>query len=234
MRLLLFLLHTNTHVLSRFTRRRNPTPVQPKNAVYYPKEPNQGIQTSMRRTHAPASYPRNQVEDRREDPIVERKALLAQQKEFTSGRSMVAPRCEDLPLGPFHNTADQVSEADVKSRVDNLNDSLDNFIMTLIDEVEDLAKQKHDGSRPPPVPKLPDSKLLDALVQYRTDKVKRGYLLDTLLHHRLVLMLDQLCFSGEVVSHTLDPKDVAGLFFRDMTKSGMYYAIFDNPSSLSP
>jgi hypothetical protein len=225
----------NAHVLFRVIRRRTLAPAHPKDTAYLRnKEPNQGVQSSMRRTHAPASYPRNQVEDRRENPIVERKALPVQQKEFTSGRSIVAPRCEDLPLGPFHNTVDQVSEADVKSGVETLNDSLDNIIMTVIDEVEDLAEQKRDGSRPPPVPEFSDSKLFNALVQYRTDKVKRGYLLDALLHHRLVLMLDQLFFSGEVVSHTLDPKDVTGLVFRDMTKSGMYYAIFDSPSSLSP
>ncbi|KAJ6558126.1 hypothetical protein B0H19DRAFT_1261675 [Mycena capillaripes] len=112
---------------------------------------------------------------------------------------------DGISLDPFDNKVDQVSEAAVKGAVESLNDSLDNFTMALLDEAEELAKRHSHSSRPSAAQEHEKgAKLLPALAEYSHDENKRGFLLDAIVHHGLVVELDMLFLSGEVVSRVLE------------------------------
>ncbi|KAF7328905.1 hypothetical protein MVEN_02520200 [Mycena venus] len=129
---------------------------------------------------------------------------------------------DDSASDPFDNKLDQVSEAAVKSGVESLNDSVDNFAMAVLDEAEDLANQNSHSSVPSPVheqqhemkPKL----LMATLAEHCQTEEKRGFLLDASLHHGLVVELDRLFFSGEAVPRGIDIRNIFGVFLRELTK----------------
>jgi hypothetical protein len=124
-------------------------------------------------------------------------------------------------LDPFDNKLDQVSESTVKSGVDSLNDSLDTFTMALLDEAEELAKHNSHSSLPSAIREHEKAtKLLMALAKYSHVEEKRGFLLDAHLHHGLVVELDRLFFSGEVVCRALDTQRVCAATLNKLTKQG--------------
>ncbi|KAJ7747694.1 hypothetical protein DFH07DRAFT_962494 [Mycena maculata] len=108
---------------------------------------------------------------------------------------------DPISLDPYENHVDQASEADIKSGVESLNDSLDAFTMTIIDEAEELAG-RHSRSRVASVVQQHNTrtKLIAALAEYSEVEDKRGFFLEANLHHGLVVELNKLFFSGDVLS----------------------------------
>ncbi|KAJ7302368.1 hypothetical protein DFH08DRAFT_945701 [Mycena albidolilacea] len=132
------------------------------------------------------------------------------------------PKADDFSLDPFDNKLDQVSEAFVKSAVESLNDSLDDFVMALLEEAEELANRNSDSRATSPV-RVGEmaSKLLVALAKHSNVEERRGFLLDAQLHHDLVEELDKMFFSGDVVARVMDSRGAFALIFRDLTKREM-------------
>ncbi|KAJ7207968.1 hypothetical protein GGX14DRAFT_634623 [Mycena pura] len=126
-----------------------------------------------------------------------------------------------ISLDPFDNTVDQVSESAVKSGVESLNESLDNVVLTVLDEAEELANQR-SSSRFDDVVQQYDTgvapKFIQALVEYSDVEEKRGFLLEAILHHMLLVELDQLFFSGDVVPQIMDTKVFTDKLLEDLTK----------------
>ncbi|KAJ6491571.1 hypothetical protein DFH09DRAFT_1338451 [Mycena vulgaris] len=159
-------------------------------------------------------------EARVETLIFERGKATSQLKQFrnlSDGHPKSVAR-DAISLDPFDNKVDQVSEASVKSGVESLNESLDTFTMSLLDKVEELANRNSNSSLPAAVLQHSDGKLVNALAEHGHVEEKRGFILDASLHHGLVTMLDNLCFSGEVVSRTVDFNSITGMFLRDIAK----------------
>jgi uncharacterized protein YqgV (UPF0045/DUF77 family) len=79
-------------------------------------------------------------------------------------------------LDPFDNKLDQVSEVFVKSAVESLNDSLDNFVMALLEEAEELTNRNSDSRVTLPV-RVGEmtSKLLVALAKHSNVEESLGF-----------------------------------------------------------
>ncbi|KAJ7911571.1 hypothetical protein B0H13DRAFT_1614390 [Mycena leptocephala] len=162
-------------------------------------------------------------EKRIEGLILERGNVNSQLKQQLrtppDARPTNGPKADDISLDPFDNKLDQVSESTVKSGVDSLNDSLDTFTMALLDEAEELAKHNSHSSLPSAIREHEKAtKLLMALAKYSHVEEKRGFLLDAHLHHGLVVELDRLFFSGEVVCRVLDTQRVCAATLNKLTK----------------
>ncbi|KAJ6515204.1 hypothetical protein C8R47DRAFT_507309 [Mycena vitilis] len=166
---------------------------------------------------------KEKYQKRVEELIVERGNVNSQLKQhlrnLADGRAKTGPKKDDISLDPFDNKVDQISEATVKNGVESLNDSLDAFTMALLDEVEELAKRHADSGRHSAVQEFETStKLLTALAEYCHIEEKRGFLLDANLHHGLVVELNKLFFSGEVVCRTIDQRGIFSIILREMTR----------------
>ncbi|KAJ7629514.1 hypothetical protein DFH06DRAFT_1005878 [Mycena polygramma] len=155
-------------------------------------------------------------EARIEGLIIDKGNLTSQLKR--DSRQTAISRSIDISLDPFHNKVDQASQATVKSGVESLNDSLDTFTMTLLDEVEELTAHSSDSDPPTALQLHPDVKLLAALAEYSQVEEKRGFLLDAYLHHAVVAAVDALFFSGDVASRLADKGGVISALFDDLTK----------------
>lgn len=150
------------------------------------------------------------------------RSQLKQLRASTDARlPKTGPKADDFSLDPFDNKLDQVSEAFVKHAVESLNDSLDDFVMALLEEVEELANQNSDSRVTSPV-RVGEmtSKLLVALAKHSNVEESRGFLLDAHLHHGLVEELDKMFFSGDVVAHVIDSRGTFALIFRHLTEQG--------------
>ncbi|KAJ7902831.1 hypothetical protein B0H14DRAFT_3123217 [Mycena olivaceomarginata] len=84
------------------------------------------------------------------------------------------PKADDFSLDPFDNKLDQVSEVFVKS--ESLNDSLDNFVMALLEEAEELTNRNSDSRVTLPV-RVGEmtSKLLVALAKHSNVEESLGF-----------------------------------------------------------
>ncbi|KAJ7262663.1 hypothetical protein B0H12DRAFT_1321731 [Mycena haematopus] len=134
-------------------------------------------------------------------------------------RPPTRPKADIVSLDPFDNKLDQISEMEIKSGVESLNDSIDHFTMVLIDEAEKLATQNSHSVIPAAVPVHEITKLLVvALSEHSQVEEKRGFFLDANFHHELVSELNRLFFSGDVVSHALDEGGVFALTLPELTK----------------
>lgn len=132
------------------------------------------------------------------------------------------PKTGPISLDPFDNKLDQVSEAMIKSSVESLNDSVDTFTMTLVDEAEEVAKQNSYSSLPCAFQEADgNNRLMVALQEHSHVEESRGFLLDATLHSSLVSELDNLFFSGGVVSRAVDSHGLFALALRELTMRGM-------------
>ncbi|KAJ7119602.1 hypothetical protein C8R44DRAFT_788492 [Mycena epipterygia] len=141
-------------------------------------------------------------EARVETLVVERGNLSSQLKQLrtpSDGRPGAMSRADNMTLDPFDNKVDQVSEAAVKSGVESLNDTLDTLTMTWLDAAEELANQNSHSTLPSAVQEHPNTKLMNALAEYGQGEEKRGFLLDATIHDALVIELDRLFFSENVI-----------------------------------
>ncbi|KAJ7186850.1 hypothetical protein C8R46DRAFT_280815 [Mycena filopes] len=130
---------------------------------------------------------------------------LKRQLSLADGRQNPPFRSSNITLDPFDNKVDQVSEADVKSGVESLNGSLDDFTMALLDEAEELARRHSDSRLPyPDQNDQPNIKLLPALAEYGEDEEKRGFLLDASIHHLVISELHRIFFTGDTLSPDMD------------------------------
>ncbi|KAF7361374.1 hypothetical protein MSAN_01170200 [Mycena sanguinolenta] len=173
-------------------------------------------------------YIQNLLEEHRDlvtkynDLLVERgkhRSQLKQLRTQADARASTKLKADIISLDPFDNKLDQVSEAAVKSGVESLNDSIDNFTMALVDEAEEFAKQNSHSVIPSAVAVHEITKPLHlALAEHSRTEEKRGFLLDANLHHGLVSELDTLFFSGDVVSRALDLGGVLALALPELTK----------------
>ncbi|KAJ7302370.1 hypothetical protein DFH08DRAFT_723079 [Mycena albidolilacea] len=128
------------------------------------------------------------------------------------------PKTGPISLDPFDNKLDQVSEAMIKSSVESLNDSLDTFTMTLVDEAEELAKQNSYSSLPCALQEADrNNRLMVALQEHSHVEESRGFLLDATFHSSLVSELDNLFFSGDVVSRAMDSHGLFALALHELT-----------------
>ncbi|KAJ7074577.1 hypothetical protein C8F01DRAFT_30187 [Mycena amicta] len=123
-------------------------------------------------------------------------ALLAKNQAFRSASSAT-----DL----FHSTADRVSEKDVKTLVENLNNSLDDFSMSIMDKAQELALQS-DASFLAEAPQnsMTQTSLHPLLIETRNAKNTQEFILESMLHAELVCDLKEVFFSGAVAPFTLD------------------------------
>ncbi|KAF7290597.1 hypothetical protein MIND_01299800 [Mycena indigotica] len=129
-----------------------------------------------------------------------------------SQTSLGFPLGEDAGL--FHNTADQISEAECQGLVQDLNSSIDDFISVIIDSADDLAPRR-EGSRLSslrPRGRLSDSfhgEGDDAILRFATHNMhkfpgKQSHFLDVSLHRYLISHLIYYSFDGNVVPRRLD------------------------------
>ncbi|KAJ6632565.1 hypothetical protein B0H10DRAFT_19123 [Mycena sp. CBHHK59/15] len=123
---------------------------------------------------------------------------------------------ENSSLDPFKNKLDQVSEAHIKSGVESLNDSMNAFIMSLIERTEDLAQIQAPISFSSP--HHPDTPLCRFLASPDMTVEARGFMLDVLLHDELVKVLDQWLFSGAVASRTIDSGGMIEHIFEEISR----------------
>ncbi|KAJ7280219.1 hypothetical protein C8J57DRAFT_121190 [Mycena rebaudengoi] len=145
--------------------------------------------------------------DRLSEKVLQKEAKiqdLTRQKDSLNGHlknsraDAVRPRTEDSSLDLFRNKVDQVSEADIKRGVESLNDSVFNFVMTLIDLGDETAQTHADFQGACPEPEHPSGPLFDFLATPNLAEEARGLLLDALFHNHVVLALHELFFQGQV------------------------------------
>ncbi|KAJ7641483.1 hypothetical protein FB45DRAFT_738189 [Roridomyces roridus] len=157
---------------------------------------------------------RGRYETRIQSLVEERGNLNKRLKSMQDNRAAQSK----ISLDPFKDQVDQVSEAAVKSGVESLNDSIDTFIMTLLDEAESVAARHSSSTLPSAVQNHEETdKLISALSQYSRSEEKRGFLLDANLHHGLVSELDKLFFSGDVLPSVMERR-LANALLKDMSK----------------
>lgn len=158
------------------------------------------------------------------DLVHEKGTLNSQLKQIRAPPEDRSRNGDSISLDPFDNQVDQVSEADVKSGVDSLNDSLDAFTMTLLDEAEELAnRNSHSRVSSAVHEHEKTTKLLVALAEYSDIEEKRGFLLDANLHRGLMVELDKLFFSGDVVPFGVDSR-LTPLLLRELAKRRTCYS----------
>ncbi|KAJ7475091.1 hypothetical protein B0H11DRAFT_1722398 [Mycena galericulata] len=125
---------------------------------------------------------------------------------------------DEPSIDVFDHRVDQVSEARIKSGVESLNDSLDNFVMELLEAGERLVVKNADLVQQSPERLHDDTALLRSLAQPNLTSENRGLLLDAQLHDRLHQELYELFFSGEVASKRTDRHGVIEAIFNELTQ----------------
>ncbi|KAJ7186849.1 hypothetical protein C8R46DRAFT_880466 [Mycena filopes] len=117
---------------------------------------------------------------------------------------------QDPSIDVFSSRLDQVSEASVKSGVESLNDTLDSFVMEIMDKAEQLVdKHAHLARRPSDRDRRDNAPpLLCALAQPSLTDENRGLLLDAQLHDQLNTELHELFFSNDVISSRMESNGI--------------------------
>ncbi|KII84794.1 hypothetical protein PLICRDRAFT_45601 [Plicaturopsis crispa FD-325 SS-3] len=136
--------------------------------------------------------------------------------------------CEPSPsLDLFDNSVDQVSELHVKSSgqpsLDGLNDSVDNLILNILEEVERVVEAYHDQRAPGSmdygwVIENDSHPILAALARTGLQEEHRGLLLDAFLHHITCRTLHKLFFAESVSTLALpaEQSDLLDVIFCNM------------------
>jgi hypothetical protein len=99
----------------------------------------------------------------------------------------------NLTVDSFDNSLDQVSEGQIKSAVDALNNTIDEMVMNITEEVSSI----------PPLPPSSTSQsfkepLLNTCVNLPVNDERRGVLVETILHQAINQRLWALFFKGKV------------------------------------
>jgi predicted phage tail protein len=105
----------------------------------------------------------------------------------------------DLTVDSFDDSLDQVSEGQIKSAVDAMNNTIDELVMNITEEVS--------GAPPLPPPNTSQSfkePLLTACVKLPVNDERRGLLVETILHQAINQRLWAFFFKGKVCCTYLD------------------------------
>ncbi|KAJ7629512.1 hypothetical protein DFH06DRAFT_721506 [Mycena polygramma] len=155
-------------------------------------------------------------EQRMEELIKEKGALNAQLKVL---RNENKAKNGEPSIDVFSHRLDQVSEATIKSGVESLNDSLDNFIMDVTDKAEQLAQKHNELVCHVPAPEEGENDpLIRALAQPDLTTENRGLLLDVRLHDQLHAELFELFFSMDVAPSRADFTGAFQEVFQEVTR----------------
>ncbi|KAJ7641480.1 hypothetical protein FB45DRAFT_358217 [Roridomyces roridus] len=122
---------------------------------------------------------------------------------------------DDLSTDVFDNRLDQVSEAVIKSGVDDLNDSIMSFVTDVL-EAADGVVAGHPIAHPIEPFEDSDRPLFLALMQDQLTTDSRGLLLDATFHDQLNVELYELFFSSDVAPVRIDPTGLVQKVFEQL------------------
>jgi hypothetical protein len=112
---------------------------------------------------------------------------------------------DEFTIDPFDNTLDQVSEGHLKVTVEALNNSIDEFVMNLME----LASRKPVHTPNQKVTQPSDVALYAACSGLAPKDDNRALFMEGLLHHRIILALSTRFFQGNLGVSLATPFDTA-------------------------
>jgi hypothetical protein len=128
----------------------------------------------------------------------------------------------DLTVDSFDNSLDQVSEGQVKSAVETLNNNLDEFVMNITEEVAGVPPLKTFTNDA--ISNL-NNPLLAACSKLSIDDERRGLLVETMLHQEVVERLNVLFFQGKVCCNYADAAVLEHMHDKVISVKGKYQCL---------
>jgi hypothetical protein len=128
---------------------------------------------------------------------------------------------QKLNVNPFDNTLDRMSEGEAKTRVEALNNTIDDFVLNLTEAVSAIPLIEA------PTPDLShlDTPILAACVQLPCDHEHRGLLVDALLHRGLIRLLHRNFFCGKVSVSLPQLGLLENIYENGVSKIGWFYML---------
>ncbi|KAH9475158.1 hypothetical protein JR316_0012269 [Psilocybe cubensis] len=130
-------------------------------------------------------------------------------KDAISGQQDYTGVVENLQLNPFQFMADQISVANVKAQVEDLNNTIDNMIMSILDCIKPKPMKRVTGqnyrasiteTKFSVISKGQNNALValyDAMVEYSRNESSKGRILDWIMHEKICSLLYTAYFEGK-------------------------------------